>query len=73
MNCAMHPHIEGSSACLLPAGAPIALTLIYYDQRIRLEGYDIERLIEASGMNTPAPAPTLDIVVTATETEETGL
>jgi hypothetical protein len=52
---------------------PIALTLIYYDQRIRLEGYDIERLIEASGMNTPVPALTLDIVFTATEPEETGL
>lgn len=29
---------------------PIALTLIYYDQRIRLEGYDIEQMMEAAGM-----------------------
>jgi hypothetical protein len=29
----------------------IALTLFYYDQRVRKEGYDIERMIEAAGMN----------------------
>jgi len=32
---------------------PIALTLIYYDQRIRREGYDIERMIEAAGLDAP--------------------
>jgi hypothetical protein len=41
---------------------PIALTLFYYDQRMRREGYDIERLMEAAGMNsttlpTVAPSP----------------
>jgi hypothetical protein len=42
----------------------IAITLIYYDQRIRKEGYDIERMMDAAGLNaiaTPAstdgPAP----------------
>ena len=30
---------------------PIAITLFYYDQRIRLEGYDIERMMDAAGMN----------------------
>jgi hypothetical protein len=35
---------------------PIALTLFYYDQRIRREGYDIERMMEAAGLN---PAVTL--------------
>jgi hypothetical protein len=29
---------------------PIALTLFYYDQRIQLEGYDIERMMDAAGM-----------------------
>jgi hypothetical protein len=29
---------------------PIAVTLFYYDQRIRREGYDIERLMESAGM-----------------------
>jgi hypothetical protein len=29
------------------------MTLIYYDQRIRLEGYDIERMMQAAGMNVP--------------------
>lgn len=28
----------------------IAITLIYYDQRIRCEGYDIERMMEAAGL-----------------------
>jgi hypothetical protein len=36
---------------------PIAVTLIYYDQRIRREGYDIERMMESAGMNTPATLP----------------
>ena len=32
-------------------------TLFYYDQRIRLEGFDIERMMETAGMNaTTAPA-----------------
>jgi hypothetical protein len=30
---------------------PIAITLIYYDQRIRKEGYDIERMMDAAGLN----------------------
>ncbi|MGD0098271.1 MAG: glycerophosphoryl diester phosphodiesterase membrane domain-containing protein, partial [Terracidiphilus sp.] len=33
---------------------PIALTLVYYDQRIRLEGYDIERMMDDAGLNTPS-------------------
>lgn len=32
---------------------PIALTLIYYDQRIRREGYDIEWMMRAAGLNAP--------------------
>jgi len=32
------------------------LTLFYYDQRIRKEGFDIERMMEAAGM-TPAAIP----------------
>jgi hypothetical protein len=35
----------------------IALTLIYYDQRIRHEGYDIERMMDAAGLNAPATPP----------------
>lgn len=31
----------------------IALALFYYDQRIRLEGYDIERMMDAAGLNAP--------------------
>ncbi|MGD0548249.1 MAG: hypothetical protein ABR991_10550 [Terracidiphilus sp.] len=36
---------------------PIALTLIYYDQRIRKEGYDIERMMEAAGLSASAVPP----------------
>jgi Membrane domain of glycerophosphoryl diester phosphodiesterase len=31
------------------------LTLFYYDQRVRKEGFDIEWMMEAAGMNAPAP------------------
>ena len=33
---------------------PIAVTLFYYDQRIRHEGYDIERMMEEAGMAAPS-------------------
>lgn len=35
---------------------PMALTLIYYDQRVRQEGYDIELLMAAAGMETAKTA-----------------
>lgn len=31
------------------------LTLFYYDQRVRKEGFDIEWMMEAAGMSAPAP------------------
>ena len=31
------------------------ITLFYYDQRIRKEGFDIEWMMQAAGMTTPAP------------------
>jgi hypothetical protein len=34
----------------------IVLTLLYYDQRIRREGYDIEQMMAAAGLN-PLPTP----------------
>jgi hypothetical protein len=43
------------------------LTLFYYDQRVRKEGYDIEWMMEAAGLTPPAseireaaPAPNLE-------------
>jgi hypothetical protein len=30
-------------------------TLFYYDQRVRKEGYDIERMMQAAGMSQPTP------------------
>jgi hypothetical protein len=35
----------------------IALTLFYYDQRIRKEGFDIERLMESAGLNSAQSLP----------------
>ncbi|MEI9968065.1 MAG: hypothetical protein WDM87_05365 [Terracidiphilus sp.] len=29
---------------------PIAVTLLYYDQRVRKEGYDLEKMMEAAGL-----------------------
>jgi hypothetical protein len=35
---------------------PIAITLIYYDVRIRREGFGVERLMEAAGIESPQAA-----------------
>ena len=40
----------------LPVNA-IVVTVLYYDQRIRHEGYDIERMMAAAGLNAPADQP----------------
>jgi hypothetical protein len=49
---------------------PIALTLFYYDQRIRQEGYDIERMMEAAGMNAPVTPHSGDGLVAPAVTGE---
>lgn len=46
----------------------IASTLIYYDQRIRNEGYDIERMMDAAGMSAPA-APAVVVAGDSAEAE----
>jgi hypothetical protein len=35
----------------------ILLTLLYYDQRIRHEGYDLERMMDAAGLNASPTLP----------------
>jgi hypothetical protein len=45
-----------SGLAYIPLSA-IVLTLLYYDQRIRHEGYDIERMMDAAGLNAPATPP----------------
>ena len=47
----------GAVSALASPLFPIAITLIYYDQRIRHEGYDIVRMMETAGMNTIAALP----------------
>jgi hypothetical protein len=54
---------------------PIALTLFYYDQRIRLEGYDIEGMMDAAGLiapiqTAPVNAPDETELVPPAPTEE---
>jgi len=39
------------------AGLTTALAVIYHDQRVRLEGYDVERMMEAAGMSAPKTSP----------------
>jgi hypothetical protein len=41
-------------ALILPVYG-IALTLLYYDQRIRLEGFDIEWMMQQAGLVAPPP------------------
>jgi hypothetical protein len=36
---------------------PVIVIVLYYDQRVRKEGYDVERMIEAAGLTGPAPVP----------------
>jgi hypothetical protein len=49
---------------------PIALTLFYYDQRIRHEGYDVERMMEAAGLNAPVTSPSGDGPIAPARAEE---
>jgi uncharacterized membrane protein len=57
--------------------APIyatGLTLFYYDQRVRKEGFDIERMMHAAGMTPPSPLPGAAIPVPLeTETEAAAI
>jgi hypothetical protein len=43
----------GTISILIGPIFPIAITLFYYDQRIRHEGYDIERMMDEAGLNAP--------------------
>jgi hypothetical protein len=36
------------------------ITLFYYDQRVRKEGYDIEWMMQAAGLTVPEPAAAQD-------------
>lgn len=49
---------------------PLAVTLLYYDQRIRHEGFDIEWMMNAAGMNVPALADGPVVPVPAVESGE---
>jgi hypothetical protein len=36
------------------------VTLLYYDQRVRKEGFDIEWMMQAAGLTAPPPAPFIE-------------
>jgi hypothetical protein len=55
----------------------IALVLFYYDQRIRIEGFDIEWMMQRAGLVVPAPprpeaAPWLSPIPTQAQATEAG-
>jgi hypothetical protein len=60
----------GTASTLVGPILPIVLTLIYYDQRIRLEGYDIERMMEAAGLNAPVTPASGDASAALAEATE---
>ena len=43
------------------------LTLFYYDQRVRKEGYDIEWMMQAAGLTAPVAAPVVEAQIAAVE------
>ncbi len=47
--------------CFIGPMYATGLTLFYYDQRVRKEGYDIEWMMEAAGMTPPAIAASADV------------
>ncbi len=49
----------------------IVLTLLYYDQRIRREGFDVERMMQAAGLDATATPPAAS-PWTQTSAEEEG-
>jgi hypothetical protein len=44
-------------------------TLFYYDQRVRKEGYDIERMMRAAGLEAPATLPVRSASVDPAQTQ----
>jgi hypothetical protein len=58
------------ASCFVGPIYPIAMTLIYYDQRIRREGFDIEWLMNTAGMNLPQTPPEADVAVAVAEARE---
>lgn len=46
----------------IPVSA-LVLTVLYYDQRIRREGYDIEKMMEGAGLSAPRSSPSGDIPI----------
>ncbi len=55
--CSRQDQPKGSSET---SGLAALFTLFYYDQRIRIEGYDIERMMDTAALIANAPPPAQD-------------
>lgn len=53
-----------------PMGPGKTIIRFDYDQRIRLEGYDIEWIMDAVGMDAPVPAVTQKLAEVPASPEE---
>lgn len=53
--------LSAASSLLTVPLLPIAITLIYYDVRIRREGFDVEKLMEAGGLTAPVETPSAEL------------
>jgi hypothetical protein len=51
----LYPLSDAIVSSLIVPIYPIAITLFYYDQRIRREGYDIKRMMDTAGLIALAP------------------
>ncbi len=62
--------ISGMFSALIAPIFPIAAALFYYDQRIRQEGFDIEMMMDAAGMNAAPEADPAALSAAAVESGE---
>lgn len=42
---------------MIPTLYPVATALVYYHRRIRRKGFDIERMMDAAGLNSTGTLP----------------
>jgi len=53
--------VSFTAQALIQPVSGIALTLFYYDQRIRQEGYDIERMMQKAGLTAVPPLAPVEL------------
>lgn len=58
------------SALIFTPFGSIVLTLLYYDQRMRREGFDVERMMQAAGLDENSALPARDPATSSNSTAE---